>query len=391
MMLKRRVNFLHKHTFSYDIFWYFRYMSFLPKSILFQFGRRPVFYHLLGWGLFIFYEVFFVTILLGSGKSSNILYDYILPYAINIGLFYFHAHCTLRFSFKNSRNRYLLFAALLITELLLYLFLMNLNNIISTNKKSLFPLGVSKAELLPLLSQLWRGIYFVGFSTAYWLINRSVNYQKRINEMERMQVINMAHKNKLEKNLIEIENAYLQSQINPHLLFNTLNFIYNNVQQASTKASEAVILLAELMNHSLREQEDDGKTSLEKEVAQINNIIKINQIRFDNKLFLDVDIEGDFQNARIIPLGILVFIENLFKHGDLTDKNNPGKISLTYADNYLEVTTLNKKKNRSKIQSHGIGLQNIIKRLKTAYNDAFTLTIKNEETQFYVHLSINMK
>ncbi|MBS1663081.1 MAG: histidine kinase [Bacteroidetes bacterium] len=360
------------------------------KSYFQRFRNHPVFYHLLGWACFIFYEAMFVVIMVVSGKRGGFFYGYFLPYAVNIGLFYFHAGFTLRLSFGKRKRSFPLFLLLLVLELLAYLFLMNLINLLSNDQWSFFPSGHTLQDLQPMLRQLWRGIYFIAFSSAYWLVSRSSEYQKRVLEMEKMQLINLAQKNKLERNLVETENAYLRAQINPHLLFNTLNFIYNNVQQASTKASEAVVLLSDLMNYSLREPEADGKTSLEKEIEQILNLIRINQIRFENKLFLDVEVEGDFSDVKIIPLLIVVFVENVFKHGDLTEPENAGKITISYEDGCLQLFTVNKKKKRTHIASHGIGLTNIKKRLEKEYGDHYRIDIRNDETHFYLHLSIRL-
>lgn len=365
-------------------------MASATKSYFTRFRNHPLFYHLLGWAFLIFYEVFFVTVVLGFPGNHSFFYEYVLAYVVNIGLFYFHAGVTLPLSFGRRRKSISLLLVLLIGQLAVYLSLMNLLNWLA-NKKSYFPIGHTLETLRPMLSQLWRGIYFIGFSTGYWMITRSSQYQQRMQEMEKMQLINLAQKNKLERNLVETENAYLRAQINPHLLFNTLNFIYNNVQQASVKASEAVLLLSELMNYSLREPGDDGLTSLEKEVDQILNLIRINQIRFENKLYLDVDIDGDYHEARVIPLLIVVFVENVFKHGDLTDPHIPGKISLSCEDDRLHLSTVNKKKKRNHVESHGIGLTNIKKRLDKVYGSGYSLDIHNAETQFYLHLSINLR
>jgi len=315
------------------------------KSYFQRFRDHPIFYHLVGWACFIFYEAMFVVIMVVSGKRGGFFYGYFLPYAVNIGLFYFHAGYTLRMSFGRRRKSFALFLLLLVLELAVYLFLMNLINLSANAQWSYFPAGYTLKELQPMLRQLWRGIYFIAFSSAYWAVTRSSEYQKRVLEMEKMQLISLAQKNKLERNLVETENAYLRSQINPHLLFNTLNFIYNNVQQASVKASEAVVLLSDLMNYSLREPDADGKTSLEKEVEQILNLVRINQIRFENRLFLDVEVEGDYYGVKVIPLLIVVFVENVFKHGDLTDPENTGKITINYEDGCLQLLPSIKRRN----------------------------------------------
>ncbi|HEU4555004.1 MAG TPA: histidine kinase [Chitinophaga sp.] len=365
-------------------------MNFSVHPFYRLFRSKTIPYHVLGWTLFILYELSAIP-LRHIPKDRGVYFDYVFPYMINILLFYFHAHVTLDSSFRPNRNAYALFFLLILTELALYLGLMILLDSLSRDTSMNIFTQLVKGNPTPLLLQLWRGIYFIGFSSAYWFALRSMASERKVLQLEKDKMQYQIDRNNLEKDYIEMQNAYLQSQVNPHLLFNTLNFVYNNVQQASQEASEAIILLSELMNFSLREPEADGKVDLEKEVEQIKNIIKINQIRFNNRLYIDVEFNGDFSEARIIPMGLLPFIENVFKHANLTDKDYPGKITVNYNCESVELVTLNKKKNRSKAVSHGIGLANIRKRLDNIYKNNYTLTINNGEQDFYVHLIIKLK
>jgi two-component system, LytTR family, sensor kinase len=379
---------LHQQVFSSCIFRYFSDMDWSAISFRGSFRNKTFVYHLVGWAIFILYETLFITIILRSKSDTSIWEGYVYPYSVNICLFYFHAHITLSKSFKNTKKQYLLFILLILTELAFYLLFMNISE--TFNSGFQWILELSKTDTYSLLRQLWRGIYFIGFSSAYWFTIRAIRSEKKVLELEKMQIINQAEKHSLEKNIFELQNAHLQSQINPHLLFNTLNFIYNNVQEVSQEASDVVILLSELMNYSLRELEADGKVSLDKEVEQINNIIKINQIRFNNKLFLEMETNGDFSNARIIPLILIPIIENLFKHGDMSNENAPGKITINYDGEYLEMTTENHRKKRGKIISHGIGIVNVKKRLANLYNNQYTLAMNGDEHVFYVYLKIKL-
>lgn len=351
--------------------------------------RKMILYHLLGWSFYISYETFFMPVFLGIQPAYRSVSAYALSYAISIGLFYFHAGYTLPKIQGRQPHAFGLFAALLIIELVSYLFLMDrLNWLFGLNP--LFKDGYSLDQLRPVLKKLCRGLYFLVFSTAYWLISRAFRIQRQVLNMEKQQLIDLAEKNKLEKNLAETENAYLRAQINPHLLFNTLNFIYSNVQDQSEPASETVLLLSDLMNYSLSEPEGDGMTPLSRELGQIRNLIRINQLRFDNGLHLDIETDDDLPDFRIIPLLIVGFVENVFKHGDLTDPEHPATIRLTLQNDLLQFTTVNKKKKRSYTGSHGIGLANARNRLEKAYGQACRLETRNEETLFYVHLNINL-
>lgn len=349
---------------------------------------RVVLYHVVGWTAFIAYEMSFVKLIVGVSDQESLFTAYVFPYLINIALFYFHAEAVLATCFNPEKRRVWLFPLLFLLECVAYLYLMGLNTALKTH----FDLGAPLHDInKPLvLRQLWRGIYFIGWSSAYWFVMLAINREKQIRQMEKNEILMIAENHELEKNFVEMQYSYLQSQINPHLLFNTLNFIYNEVEESSQKASECVMLLAELMNYSLREIEPDGKVSLESEIEQIRRMVRINRLRFNDKLCLDMDFEGNFQELRFIPLGLLTFVENMLKHGDLTDRASPGKISITYNGREMEFITLNKKRHARKLFSHGIGVKNVTKRLDKMYPDAYTLTIEDSKDDYYLRLSVHL-
>lgn len=381
-------NILHQREFSGRIIRFFRDIVSNRNEIIEPFFKKKLLYHSIGWLIFIFYELFFITILLGQQNASPIFSGYVFPYMVNIGLFYFNAHFVLNKSIGTKSKRYSLFLFLTALELFCYLILMNIRKLEKLDFQWIN--AMDEDTRLTLFRQLWRAIYFMGFSSAYWFTLRTIDTEKRILRLERMQILDKIEKNRLEKNIVELQNAHLQSQVNPHLLFNTLNFIYNKVQQVSQEASDVVILLSELMNFSLRELEEDGKVDLSSEIEQINNIVKINQIRFNNKLFLELNTKGNFDNARIVPLLLVPIIENFFKHGDMSEKTKPGKISISYDGKYLEMTTQNIRKRRSKIYSHGIGIVNLKKRLANLYDEQYSLIMKSDDNVFCTTLRIKL-
>lgn len=103
-----------------------------------------------------------------------------------------------------------------------------------------------------------------------------------------------------------------------------------------------------------------------------------------------METNGDFSNTRIIPLILIPIIENLFKHGDISNENAPGKIRIDYDGEYLEMSTENHRKKRGKTYSHGIGIVNVKKRLANLYNNEYTLTMNGDEQVFYVFLKIKL-
>jgi two-component system, LytTR family, sensor kinase len=353
------------------------------------FKNRQTTYHIVGWLIFIFYEVSFVEIIRWTNVDVPIWSGYIVPYLINICLFYFHAFKTMNYCFGKAYKRPVVFILLIILELFGYLLLMGMKDFTSINKKPNL-IFFLYATNIAFIQQLWRGIYFLIFSTAFWLIHKSFKKEQQLKEAETKTLLRQQEKKELELKLVSTQNAFLQSQINPHLLFNTLNFIHSEVQQVSTKASDAIIILSDMMRYSLAETKSDGKVGLEKEVEQIDNLIKINQFRFNNKLCINLIVEGELKHIRIIPLLLIPFVENIFKYAELMDQTNPVRINIALSNDILHFETFNKKRKTINFISSGIGIENVKTRLSSYYFEHFFLNINDSDSAFSVNLIIDL-
>ena len=343
--------------------------------------------HLAGWVIFIAYEISFIHFSVGPLSS---LLDYICYYGLNILLFYFNAHVLLTFAIK-SKKSYLLIPALMLLELLVYLILKYFLDYFLA-----FPPGKAPSELVYikklLVPNIYRGIYFLGFSCLYWSILRVISFQKKVHETETTQLTTLKEKAELERNLAEAMNAYLQQQINPHLLFNTLSFIHNTYAKHSREASQCVLLLVDIMRFSLNEVSFSGKTSLDKEIEQIQNFIEINQLRYDYELYIDFHAEGNFESYQIIPLILLTLTDNIFKHGYLKKKQGEAKLYISVNDqNELSFVSWNLKGNQPEYKrTRSIGIKNVIKRLEYTYRDKYSLIIKDERDSYGLELRMQL-
>jgi LytS/YehU family sensor histidine kinase len=126
----------------------------------------------------------------------------------------------------------------------------------------------------------------------------------------------------------------------------------------------------------------DGKAPLKDEIEHVRNVIKINQLRFSNKLNVVFEVEGVVNGATIIPFVLITLVENAFKHGDLKSMEHPIEIRLKIENNQMYFFCRNHKKSGPKELSTGIGLDNIKKRLELAYGQDYNLNIK-DEADFY--------
>lgn len=193
---------------------------------------------------------------------------------------------------------------------------------------------------------------------------------------------------------LQAEYALLRSQINPHFLHNTLNFFYSKALHCSSELANGILTLSEIMRYSLNVGDENGSTApLYREIEHLKNVITINQLRFNYGLNIDFIVNGNTGGIQIIPFVLITLVENAFKHGELTDKDYPLRIELTLKEDSKTIffLTHNRKKKGPKELSHGIGIDNIRKRLQWTYRNDFTLLIKEDEEFYKTELTIRIQ
>lgn len=350
-----------------------------------HFPFRRVGTHGLAWAVFIAYEV---SIIFFTATPSRVYWwEYVGFYLGNMLLFYVNAHGVLTYCFGTRRAPWLLFM-LLPLELGLYILLQFGFDLFYNLFRPEPKLVLFQQKFI--LSYLWRGVYFIGLSATYWLVRRTIKHVKTITQLQLQQLNAQKEKAELEKDLVKAQNAYLQAQINPHFLFNTLNFLYNQAIDTSPRVSEGVLLLSEVMRHALAPVHEDGKTDLTRELDHIQKYIALNQLRFQHPLQLRLQAEGQLQGMRIPPLLLLTLVENMFRHGVLTDPAYPASVCLREESGTLSFQTRNKKRSSPVQVGHRIGLGNVKTRLLNAYGPGQHSLAIQEDAHFYkVQLQIN--
>lgn len=325
---------------------------------------RTISWHLLLWIGFALYEQ--AVFIISNPWEFNLL-PVSLNYLLNALFFYTNSNLLLPRLY--ARQRYWAYASVVLLSLAGYSFLRNALFL------TLIPaLGMPAVPVTGSYWQFWllsgyRGSFVLFVSMGYWFARSMVILEKQKRKHERQ--LRSAERSVMEANL-----AFLKSQINPHFLFNSLNFLYAQVYPHSQQAAQGILLLSDTMRYALHE-DNNGKVMLTQEVKHLRNYIALNQLRFDNKLQIDFQVEGSLQFAMILPLVIITFVENCFKHGELGDADNPLIIYLAVVQNQLTFRTHNKKRDGPKEKSMGIGLANTRKRLDIVYKDRYSLLIDN--------------
>ena len=196
---------------------------------------------------------------------------------------------------------------------------------------------------------------------------------------------------RIEQDKIGAELNLLKAQINPHFLFNTLNSIYALSLQKSDVTSDAIVKLSSMMRYVLKDAEHKY-VYLKDEISYLNDYIELQKLRLNPNVHLDLQISGDYNQAKIAPLMLIPFIENAFKYGVSTEGRSEIEIHIFYIESELRLAIRNSKPDliNGAGESTELGLNNAKKRLLLLYPDKHTLTIEDKKEDFFVNLVIQL-
>ena len=221
---------------------------------------------------------------------------------------------------------------------------------------------------------------------------------EKITEKNRYLMIGLSHLISTQMEISKVENLIsllkyselkaLQSQINPHFLFNVLNTMTSLIRTNPEKAREVTIDLSKYLRYNL----DNNLKNVEliKELNQIDTYIKIEKARFGDKLNIIYDVDESLYNFQIPSLIIQPLVENSIKHGILK-KRDKGfvKIIIKKIERDIEVeieddgigieqTIID---NLDKKIEENIGLKNVHQRLKLLYGEGLNITKLEQGTR----------
>jgi two-component system, LytTR family, sensor kinase len=230
-----------------------------------------------------------------------------------------------------------------------------------------------------------KGIYvvnnfFQGFSllilagTVIWFADNWLSIEKQ--------------KLNLEQEKLKAERAFLQSQVNPHFLFNTLNNIYSMVFHHSTQALPAIQKLSEIMRYATKETDKDG-VDLGVEISCLKSYIDLQKYRVKDPAIL-YEQTGNPEGKRIAPMLLISFVENAFKHGIINDGQHPLLIRLHVEGGQLSFAVRNKISKDQTDSSSGIGLTSVERRLQLFYPGRHDLLIDQTGEYFTSKMTIQL-
>jgi two-component system LytT family sensor kinase len=223
------------------------------------------------------------------------------------------------------------------------------------------------------------GVYF-----ALVGIEHSLFYFQEVREHE-MQAA------QLTAQLSDARLSALRMQLNPHFLFNSLNAITVLVRDQETDpASRMLELLSDVLRQVLR-ADSTHETTLSDELDFLSRYLAIEQIRFSDRLYPDIQIAPAVSQA-LVPIFLLQpLVENAIRYGialradagvlQIRGTREGSELVLTVRDDGTGPSTSTVEQLSS---GEGIGLANTRARLRTMYGDAATLETRFEESGGFI-------
>ena len=195
---------------------------------------------------------------------------------------------------------------------------------------------------------------FAGGSTALALARKWFTADQKLQESEAARA--------------KAELYNLRSQINPHFLLNTLNNIYALTAINQERAQDAIQQLSKMLRHMLYDNQESS-VALNDELQFLENYISLMKIRLSANVDVTFNHNVEVPGVRIAPLIFISLIENAFKHGISPTEQSFVHVEIYATDHDINcrIENSNHPKSNQDRSGHGIGLNQVQRRLDLAY------------------------
>jgi sensor histidine kinase YesM len=213
--------------------------------------------------------------------------------------------------------------------------------------------------------------------SAFYVLRFYVAYRESEQKRTELAVINK-----------DMQLNLLKQQLSPHFYFNTLNNLYGLSRINSGKLSSALSQLSNIMHYVLHDC-TKSKVLLSQEISFLQSYIALEKLRYEEDTIIEMQITGSVNGQTILPLLLIQFVENGFKHG-MKEKleENWMKVKMEIREESLVFAVDNSYYSSTPVK--GIGLTNLKHRLDLQYADKYDMTMHHQNNQFSLRLELNL-
>jgi sensor histidine kinase YesM len=332
---------------------------------------------LLGWGGMVFVEtVNYTFYIIGEFRLSYFLYFMYNALVGAIGTHLYRRYLLKKELFQNQGTalwvsaviQTFILSSLLMLSSLLPGVVANFNKFIDT----FHPLDIFASTMNWMrYAGVWVIIYYL-----YQVLE-----QRRKASEDRMQAMHLVKSTELE---------LLRSKLNPHFLFNALNSIKAMVSIDPEKSREAIVQLSELLRYTLN-YGSETTVELYREWDELNKYLKLEQLRYGDRLEIDMKMETELEEHPIPPATLLTLAENAFKHG-ISKHSGKAKIEIFVKPCpegiCIEINNPGKLEESHYKREGGLGIKIIKERLDRIYGQRAKFEMLEKDGRVHVKLTI---
>jgi sensor histidine kinase YesM len=207
---------------------------------------------------------------------------------------------------------------------------------------------------------------------------------KKRNEIESLNT-------KLKYENLENQLAFLNNQLSPHFLFNSLNDIYSAIVLKHSSAENMILKLSSIMRFIVYETSKNSVLLMD-EIDEMKKLISFFEYKSKNELDSNITISENIKDVHIVPMMLIPLVENALKHGNFNDHESSYlKIQINYEFEILTISVENSYENKkSNPDASGIGIVNYKKRLELKYADRFQFDQSQSNNIFISTLKLNL-
>ncbi len=241
-----------------------------------------------------------------------------------------------------------------------------------------------------------RGTNALTWQSLYWFIQENIvpllafmSIKFVFDNFERQRKLEQ-----IERDSLTNELKFLKSQIQPHILFNSLNNLYDYTLSKSDKAPELVLELSNVLRYVLYET-SSTLVLLSKEINFIEDYIALQKMQLEGRgdIHFSVNNQTTKETLKIAPFLLIPFIENSFKHSlKSIEKGILISIQINIQDQAIQLLVENNFEDCSykfeDLLAKGIGLKNVQKRLELLYPNRHNLRVEQTTRLYMVSLEI---
>jgi len=180
----------------------------------------------------------------------------------------------------------------------------------------------------------------------------------------------------LESLIKELELKTIKAHINPHFIFNSLNSIRALVDENPERARKAITELSNILRSSMQADKSETVT-LEKELFIVKDYLALENMRFEDRLKIEYDIDEDTLDQPVPPMMLQTLVENAIKHG-ISKQIHGGVVRVIseFKGNFHEMAVQNTGYLNGSRNTEGFGLSSTTDRLNLLYGNKAKFEIK---------------